>query len=258
MATLTNRYRELLETDPSLDSVELVLGLVEDSVGRSMRNVEIEQRIAALAGEDERDDRIRRALPEHIAEFELPKFESDRLRRWRNREKLEFQYLVARVANALLHAPAIAEQPDVSSSRYSLILDSCLLLFHHSYFAILPVLRGQWQRERDFLLRSAGVFSKYLNAPRDFFRVRGLLELAAGNISDGVAALRASVESIGSHEEDYITSVQALWTELIELREYRSALVFLVDCLPRTTWLDLDELRGMMLATVDLTTASNP
>jgi tetratricopeptide (TPR) repeat protein len=139
-------------------------------------------------------------------------------------------------------------------SKYSLFLDTCLVLFHQAYFALLPALNAD-KPEKKLLLSAFKEFANHV--PRDADRY-DLLGLYYEGIEDYVQAADCHKKVLGltpSEAHEFMTVLQTFCSFLVEQKKFREALCVLLETYPRVLRRDLEEFNDLILMTFELQTA---
>ncbi|HEX7379091.1 MAG TPA: hypothetical protein VF278_18355 [Pirellulales bacterium] len=176
----------------------------------------------------------------------------------RSREHRRLRALVVDVSAALTAAPAIGSLADFTLRRYSLLIDSCLLLAHNAYFALLPKLDDpRYAEERVFLLLTFRRFAESLSGPADRFALLALYFDAVGKPRQASESRRASLAATPADAHDFVTVLQSAWTDLVERGLISEALDLLLENYPRVSRRDLDEVGELIRQTFRRAAAAN-
>lgn len=158
------------------------------------------------------------------------------------------------VVAALAFGSTIATER-LEGHDYSLLADALLVLFHQSYFALLPRLEPKGF-DRIALLRSYVYLSSLFSATADQFRIQGLVAIAIGDFGAAGKAFQAALSATHSDEHDFMTRLQALWMTMLEHGQYREALNLLVELYPKVARDDLGEFADLIRRTFDAAEAA--
>jgi hypothetical protein len=252
MDALTAKYRKLLVAEESLSNLDQCLSLVESALGA---NIEVQsgQIVVKLAGKQSiaGAEESLAAIPRFINLAGLNSAAEGRRKTARNRER------EARVLRSVLDlsvVPVLAwkVEPELSEAQYSLVKDSCLLLFHQVYFALLPEFGEGWEVERESVLRSFSLLAGISLRAADRFHVLALEYDARNNVERAAKLYRAVVEATPSDAHDFMSCLQSAWSYLIEHERTEEAFNLLVDNMPRVTLADQDEFRTLLKQTFSL------
>ncbi|MGH7134172.1 MAG: hypothetical protein ACREHD_00445 [Pirellulales bacterium] len=167
-----------------------------------------------------------------------------------SREHRQRRSLVVEAAVALTAVPVIASLTSFSGRRYSLLMDSCLLLAHHAYFALLPKLDdAALQPERAMLLSAFRQFAESSGEPADRFALLALYFDATDEPQKASGARRAALAATPADAHDFMTVLQSCWSGLVERSMLDEALEVLLDNYPRVSRRDLDEVGQLIRQT---------
>jgi hypothetical protein len=252
-------YQTLLTETESLSTLERAAKLVWDVLGGRIAPTEsglsFEPAAASTA-----------ELAKRIQSSPKPRDAYD-IERWRGlvsahpvrgREHRRLRALVVDAATALTVAPAIGSLANLSSRRYSLLMDSCLLLAHHAYFALLPKLDGpRHAQERAFLLSAFHQFADSSSEPADRFALLALYFDAVDKPQQASESRRAALAATPADAHDFLTVLQSSWTNLVERGMLDDALDLLLESYPRVSRRDLDEVGDLIRQTFRQATAVN-
>jgi hypothetical protein len=176
----------------------------------------------------------------------------------RNREHRRLRAIVVDVATALTVVPTIGSSANFSSARCSLLIDSCLLLAHHAYFALLPKLDDQrYAADRMFLLSAFHDFADSSSEPADRFAMLALYFDAVDKPQQASESRRAALAATAADAHDFLTVLQSFWTSLVERGMLNDALELLLQTYPRVARRDLDEVGELIRQTFRQATAVN-
>ena len=255
MPDLAREYRTLLTDDASEEGVDRVLSLLERLTGIELHVRDAELRLQKLNNKRSAQKRFPTGLHEALRSLDLPEFVRSVGRRRRRPERVRTQERVLRATAALGVLPDLMESQEdsLSEESFSLFLDSCLLLFHNVYFALLPRLPGRtWANERSSLLQASRKFALHIQEPADRFRVMALTLQEAGNADEAALFYRRAVDATHTDSHEFMSVLQLCWTHLVECAQYRQALELLVDAYQRVPRKDLEEMKDLILTTHDL------
>jgi tetratricopeptide (TPR) repeat protein len=217
MHDLARDYQELLVSEPSLQGVDRAIALV-----RKLVDVKLPWDHDAATAEG----KLRRRVGE-----------------------------VADALRLLRHANV--HKLPLGNAGYSLLVDAEMVLFHQSYFALLPQLEERAE-ERDALLDAFHAFANEVPRLPDRFKVLSLTFEAEGKADKALECLRYVLQSTHSDDPEFMTTLQSVWSELVDQQNYREAMVLLMDNYPRVTLEDLDEMRQLVMTTFDLSAKGSP
>jgi len=141
-------------------------------------------------------------------------------------------------------------QENLKGDDYSLLIDALLLVFHQSYFSLLPALAYKI-RDRSALLKGYIHLSSVLDSHAEVFRINGLVLLAAGRPAEAREYFRGALLATHSDEHVFMTRLQTLWSAMIDSGAYREALKMLMDIAPTITRQDLEEFGELVQETLD-------
>lgn len=256
MDSLAKEYRELLTRDESLTALDRCLRLAERVLGVRIAIRDMTPSLEPLSRPDQRysfvaqvieGEKTRKYIPQDLDQAieVLSEATGDR------RQILR----VTRVAVTLAVLPRLAKarESEFPESRYSLFMDSCMLVFHHAYFALLPALEGQARAPaRRVLLNCFKAFAGTLGRAADTFTVLALCYDAAEDTKRAAQYYREAFLATHSDDEDFMSRLQTCWTFMLERAQYREALTLLLDAYPSVARKDLDEMKELMQTTFEL------
>ena len=153
-------------------------------------------------------------------------------------------------AGLALVAAVASSEAGLTKARCSLLLDSCVVLAHHAYFALLPRLDdAALDQEKRLFLTALHHFANSLNAAADRFSLLALYFDAMGQSASAMEARRAALAATPSEAHEFMTILQDAWSFLIERGIARDALELLLDTYPRVPRRDLEELNHLIRET---------
>lgn len=248
---LAKEYQSLLTANESLSTLERTARLVWDVLGG---------RIEATASDLKIEPSTSNAaeLARHLQSSSKPRdaFDFDEWQRLvsahpvRSREHRRLRALVAETAVALTVVPVVASVANIAGMQYSLLLDTCLLLAHQAYFALLPKLDvPSFKNERAFLLSAFHQFADSLNEAADRRALLALYFDAIGEPQKASESQRAALAATPSDAHDFMTMLQSCWSSLVENGMLDEALDLLLESYPRVSRRDLDEVGELIRAT---------
>ena len=133
-----------------------------------------------------------------------------------------------------------------------MLVDSLLVLFHQAYFALLPNLGNNWPLEKKALQDSFRLFGESLSNLTQKYRILALYYKSIGDSRLALKNFQMALHSTHSDADDFLTIVQTYWSFLIDEKEFKGALLLLLDVYPRIVREDLDEMRELFMLTFDL------
>jgi hypothetical protein len=251
MKTLVEKYRKLLVEEESISGLDRSIALVESVVGLQVRweNGRFRGRRVSTDPSPIPDGLL--ANPEDLAFPELLRASA---RKRRKEEDAGSQARAVRTAFLLTALPPLAEADEsYPADRYSLFFDSCLVLFHQAYFALLPQLHGRrWEHERQALLESFRRFAEHLPHASDRYNVLALYHDACQDHDRAGQFFRETLRATHSDAHEFMTTLQTYWGYLIEHQLLQEAFELLLDTYPRVARQDLEEVHGLMASTFEL------
>lgn len=138
----------------------------------------------------------------------------------------------------------------LSDSQYSFLMDLLLLVFHNTYFAILPRLKnGRPRSQYAVILQAMRGFADRFPDEADRFRLLGLIHAELGETARAAEAFRAAISATHADDHEFMSRVQTLWMFLLHNHRDREALLLLLDVYPRVSRTDLDEMRTLLMET---------
>lgn len=247
-----SKYRKLLVAEESLSTLDETLSLVQSLLGGNIEPQGSE--LAIVLRGKESVPGLNGWLGEVARELDLTGLARGAKARKgsaRNRQR-EARVLHCAVHLSLVPMVVARIEPSPSEARMSLLLDACLLLFHQTYFALLPELRDGWETERHSLLISFELFAERQSRAADRFNVLALTYDALGNATKAAECYRELVAATSSDSHDFMTCLQSAWSYLVEHDRTSEAFEFLIDTMPRVTLADQEEFRTLLKQTFSL------
>jgi hypothetical protein len=248
---LVAEYQHLLTGEESLSSLEQATKLVWDVLGGRVRLTD-----TGLAFEPSTADRTE--LGRQVHHLPKPRDAFD-IERWRKlifaqpagtRNQRQLRTLVIEAAEALTVIPVIASLAGVIGARYSLLIDSSVLLAHHAYFALLPRLKGTALRnERGFLLSAFHHFADSLAEPTDRFTLLALYYDAIDEPRKAGESRRSALAATPADAHEFMTVLQDSWSSALDAGAMHEALDVLLDSYRRVPRRDLDEVGELIRQT---------
>jgi tetratricopeptide (TPR) repeat protein len=255
MEELVNEYRLLLVEDESLAGLDRAMTLVEKILSVHFVCEAGAPELRGMAGEGNAVDKLSESLILQYQSADLQAVRSVCHRRRNRAETRETQVRVLRAAQILGILPPLVEhaEAEVPLAREALFRDICLLVFHHAYFALLPVLHGRgWETERQLLLASFRRFGDQVPRIADRYSALALYYDALGEEERAARYYREALRATHSDDHEFMTSVQTSWTFLVEHERLGDALDLLLDTYPRVARQDLGEIHELIAATFQL------
>ena len=248
---LVVEYQTLLTESESLSTIDRAAKLVWNVLGGRIAPTESGLSFEpSAAGAADHANRIRSALKPRDA-YDIERWrELVSAHPARSREHRRLRALVVDVATALTVAPPIGSLANFNSRRYSLLMDSCLLLSHHAYFCLLPKLDDpRHAGERAFLLSAFHQFADSSSEPSDRFALLALYFDAVDKPQQASESRRAALAATPSDAHDFLTVLQSFWTSHVERGMLNEALDLLLETYPRVSRRDLDEVGELIRQT---------
>jgi hypothetical protein len=250
-------YQRLLQKPASIGTLDGVLILFQQILGARIvvppYSDKIEDLLKQLDDDQAASEEIHKKLPDYVQSFVQTDFELSQQRRLVQRKKLIFQHrlLLAGAAMRILEDVVLRQEVE-QGARLSLLIDTCLVIFHNAYFALLPELPQSWAGERTFLIESFKRLAKCLSEVTDAFQVLALSAEASGRPDVAAEFYRKLVFATHSDSHEFMTVLQQCWANMVETGQVREAVLLLMDVYPRVNRSDLDEIKEMVLTTFDL------
>ncbi|HVA47949.1 MAG TPA: hypothetical protein VNH11_16385 [Pirellulales bacterium] len=250
---LITEYQRLLTANESLASVKRAIKLVWHVLGARVRptaNGFVCELFNAECAEV--DEQLRQAI-ERLGPLGVP---ADRKvggrAHSRSSEQQKLRAVVRETEVALTLAPTVASMPEkgLGETSLSLLMDSCMLLAHHAYFALLPKLdEVLLASERDAFLSGFRQFAESQTRACDRFALLALYFDAVDAPQDASDARRAALAATPADAHEFMTELQSSWSSLIERAMPGEALELLLDNYPRVPRRDLDEVNELIRQT---------
>jgi hypothetical protein len=248
---LIAEYQDLLTENESLSAVQRVAKLVWDVLGGRIHLAET----GFVFEPSTSKDRSVARQTQRATELQ----EVSDIEQWQallgthlpvGREHRRLRALVMEAGVVLKFVPAAASETTFSGSRYSLLMDSCLLLAHQAYFALLPKLdEPVLQHDREFLLSAFHQFADSLSEPADRFTLLALYFEATDEPHKAIESRRAALAATPADAHDFMTVLQTSWSSLVERKNIGDALDLLLDSYPRVPRRDLEEVGELIRQT---------
>jgi len=242
MVDVTREYRKLLRAAPSSQNLVRSLNLVRAIVQRSAQSPEqwdtdklsflwqmgpVESPELLALGRSRTSEFINSVLGE-------PSWERDTTRE---------------VVTTLFYASAFARE-ELEGEDFSFLADALLVVFHQSYFALLPKLTPRGS-DAIALLRSYLLLAAIYQGEADFFRINGFVNAALGNSEQANKQFRAALRLVHSDEHDFMTRLQTVWMALLNDGKYAEAADLLAEMNPQITKENLGEFGELIRQTVE-------
>jgi tetratricopeptide (TPR) repeat protein len=247
---LVEEYQRLLIANESLGSLKRAIDLVRlglNDILQPAADKSLAERLrdgSTVAGKP-----LAKLIDEPLLD-QLRMAGLDRKSSRRTQPRLRMLAAEASVSLAIVPAIQSITEAGLTDARCSLLLDCCVLLAHHAYFALLPRLRDAETRpERGGVLAALHHFANSLYDTTDRFSLLALYFDAMGQEERAMEARRAALAATPSDAHEFMTTLQSAWSSLIEQGLARDALELLLETYPRVPRRDLDELSDLIRAT---------
>lgn len=252
MPNIIDEYHELLDSDASIEKVDRTLTLVEKILAvqwteqLSFKICPTEWQNITLF-QQRLDNDFEQSwlfyIMKHPELRQLKKVMSNQTRR------------VLKVFWTLVFFPQLMEHDWFPlKSKYSLFLDTCLVLFHQAYFALLPELNAG-KPDKKLLLSAFKEFANQVQSDADRYDLLGLYYEAIGDYTAAAGCHKNVLRLTHSEAHEFITVLQTFWSFLVEQQKFREALDVLLETYPRVLRRDLEEFNELILTTFELQTA---
>lgn len=243
-AKLIATYRTLLQSEETLGHLDETLKLCEDVLGARVKwgpagLVEVQRIGRAQKDNDEIFSRL-----SEIRAFEEPTFQRANLRRQHRAIGVLGMFQIHRLAGEF----------GWPIEHWGLFTDSCLLLFHQAYYALLPTVVDEGFSE--ILLSGLRRFAYGCLRASDRYQLLGLCEEAEGNQVEAGGFYEEALRATHSDEHEYMTVLQGVWAHYVSQGMYRQAFEVLIVEGPRVPRVSLDEHALLMRETVGYVTKS--
>jgi hypothetical protein len=248
-------YRQLVTAEASEETLQAALALIESLLDvRLPVPEELQVEGAELDDEELEESRLQVRLKDEVLRFIEPRLTVAREKRTRRRQRLKAAALAYRTGYALA-VPGMLRRARVRLPRsvHSLLLDTCLVVFHQVCFLLLA--RGD-AAQNAWLVARCQDFLTHVTRRSDEYRLRAVLADSLGHARDAEAYYQAALDATPAHEHEFITLLQATWQHYIDSGRFGRASVLLVDAIPRLSEADFLEAQEMMRITMDLSRAT--
>ena len=257
MPNIIDEYHELLDSDVSIEKVDRTLTLIENILAVQWTEKQCSFQIGPSNWPKEKMPLFQQRLENDFEQFWLfyaMKYpELQQLKKVMSKSNQTQRVL--KVFWTLVFFPKLMEHDWFPlKSKYSLLLDTGLILFHQTYFALLPALNVN-EPEKKLLLSAFKEFAHQVPGDADRYDLLGLYYEA---IEDYVAATgchKNVLRLTHSEAHEFMTVVQTFWSFLVEQQKFREALDVLLETYPRVLRRDLEEFNELILMTFELQTA---
>lgn len=241
MVDVASEYRKLLRAPANAQNL--------------IRTVNVVREIARRSSEPEEWDSDKLAFLWYAGPVESP--EAMVLRRFGSRdlnnpilrEPVAGEDVTRSVVTTLVYG-SVAAQKHPTGEEFSFLADALLLLFHQSYFALLPKLEPG-KPDAVALLRSYLLLASLYEGQAEFFRINALVKTALGFREEANKDLRAALKLVHSDEHDFMTRLQTLWMSLLSEGMYVEAADLLAEVHPQITKENLEEFGVLIRQTVE-------
>lgn len=254
MKKLIATYRALLVKTESLAGVDQAVDLVQRVFGSRIVQKNGKFELHRIGRHPPPADLSKpTCLPEKIDSSWIEKLARVRENPRRTDGRLRQRVLDTSVALTVVPALAAAVQAEFSAERHSLLLDSCMVLFHQAYFALLPELSGADSRdERNLLLEAFRRFVDFIPPTGDQSSLLALFHDAVGDYARAAECYLQALRTTPADADEFMTLLQTGWSFLIEHERYSDALDLLLENYPRVSRRDLDEMHELIARTFEL------
>jgi tetratricopeptide (TPR) repeat protein len=257
MPNIIDEYHELLDSDVSIEKVDRTLTLIENILAVQWTEEQCSFQICQTKWPKEEmtlfQQRLENDFEQSLLFYAMKYPELQQLKKVMPKSKQTQRVL--KVFWTLVFFPQLIEHDWFPlKSKYSLLLDTGLILFHQAYFALLPALNAN-KPEKKLLLSAFQEFAHQVPSDADRYDLLGLYYEA---IEDEVAATECHKNVLRlTHSEahEFMTVVQTFWSFLVEQQKFREALDVLLETYPRVLRRDLEEFNELILMTFELQTA---
>jgi hypothetical protein len=249
MNELISEYRKLTSGPESLHALDATLALIERATG-----VQIHVRGGAITATESATWTPRARSWKQLSDLVRT---TDRIERPGQRHRRRRGYLpdAIRLLRTRWCLTALAQRLSANrlpASQHSFVGDSLLLLFHQSYFALLPRIdKAGWTTERNDLISTFFAFAKSVPDPAERFRVAGLAYEARGDAANALASFEKALWATHVDEHVFMTRLQTFWMALLDRGDFRAALDLLLGVMPMVPLKHLPELRELISATFE-------
>ncbi len=247
---LIARYRALVVAPASASALREAVDLACAIAGvEPLLPPWIDDKVGAIHAEEARDERLVRELNEDVAEFMRERFDAAAHRRRRKRQELAVTRRVLQASSCLLLPDYCRSRDHRPPGGWSLLVDTCLVVFHQLYFGVLEALPPALSTLRDHAVSCAVDLSRHLPLA-DQARVRAMVHELHGDAELAGSFLREEVERTQSESHEFLTVLQSAWSQLIERGRTNDALMLLQAHARRVVDRDVAEFEQLVLETM--------
>lgn len=250
MQEYINEYRSLLVLEASLEGVSRAVSLIQRLLAVSFRLENRRFRFSLInpgyeTDESRRIEIIRESIYPEFCEAAL------RIRRKEHTERQQQNVLNSSFAVGIL--PQIARHLPAGRSEfvYSLYLDTCIVLIHHAYFALLSDLYGRsWDNERNSLLKAFFIFSQNDDLyEADKNLILGLYYEALSDFQRAKENYDNALVNTRPDAHEFMTVLQTYWTFCIEHNDVDNAYQILKESRARVPYESKPEIEELISLT---------
>ncbi|HAI70071.1 MAG TPA: hypothetical protein DCM38_11640 [Gammaproteobacteria bacterium] len=255
MLNIIKEYHDLLDSDASLENVDRTVALIEYILGiqwTEQLSLQIAAHREGLMAEMEEVVLFQEQLDNDFKQyfhFYVMKYpELGQVKEITS----PHAHRVLKVFLTLVFFPQLMECDGFPlKSKYSLFLDTCLVLFHQAYFALLPELKTDTP-EKKVLLLAFKAFANQVPRETDRYDLLGLYYEAVEDYGQVADCHQKVLRLTHSDAHEFMTVLQTLWSFLVEQERFREALCVLLETYPRVLRRDLEEFNELILMTFEL------
>lgn len=163
---------------------------------------------------------------------------------------MRYRWLRAKWCLATL--PRYLATDELAESQYSFLVDCLLLVFHQTYFALLPRLeKAELAEERDGLVSAFLAFAEHVPDIADRFRIMGLAHEARHDPASALASFERALAATHVDEHVFMTRLQTFWMVLMEKGDFTTGLQLLLKFVAMVPVKHLAELRELIVMTFE-------
>jgi len=244
MPNIIDEYHELLDSDASIKKVDRTITLIE-----KMLAIRWTEQLSLCHTEEEITLQLDNDFKESFHFYSMKYPEIGQMMKVMSNQTQR----VLKVFWILVFFPPLMEHDWFpQKSKYSFFLDTCLVLFHHTYFALLPKAD---KPEKNLLLKAFKEFANHVPRDADRYDLLGLYYEAIEDYAQATDCHKNVLRLTHSEAHEFMTVLQTFWSFLVEQQKFRDALCVLLETYPRVLRRDLEEFNELILMTFELQTA---
>lgn len=252
MLNIIKEYHDLLDSDASLENLDRTVVLIEYILGvQWSKQLSLQIAASGLMAEMEEVALFQEQLDNDFKQYFHFYVKYPELGQVQEITS-HHAHRVLKVFWTLVFFPQLMERDGFPlKSSYALFLDTCLVLFHQAYFALLPELKTDTP-EKKLLLCAFKDFANQLPRETDRYDLLGLYYEAIEDYGQVADCQKKVLRLTHSDAHEFMTVLQTFWSFLVEQEKFREALGVLLETYPRVLRRDLEEFNELILMTFEL------